>query len=221
VRHDLARKPPPVAGVEIQAEKPKGDFCSELQAGLWNTWRLRFRSDREFPGLYIRISTKSAGSGLAFRPRTALFAQLEEEIRLKTMRYLMAMLAIAGVVVSVLALRVHYSTDAEPCSINERWDCGIVNHSPFAEIARIPVAAIGVAGYLALAGLAFLRQRALTFLAAGAGLGFALWLTFIEEYVLQVWCLYCVISLGIIVLITLLSLGWLAEEYIALKRAAC
>jgi uncharacterized membrane protein len=137
------------------------------------------------------------------------------------MRYLMAMLAIAGVVVSVLALRVHYSTDAEPCSINERWDCGIVNHSPFAEIARIPVAAIGVAGYLALAGLAFLRQRALTFLAAGAGLGFALWLTFIEEYVLQVWCLYCVISLGIIVLITLLSLGWLAEEYIALKRAAC
>jgi uncharacterized membrane protein len=139
---------------------------------------------------------------------------------MKTMRYLMAMLAIAGVVVSILALHVHYSTETQPCSINEKWDCGVVNHSPFAEIAHIPVAAIGIAGYLALAGLAFLRQRALTFLAAEAGLGFALWLTFIEEYVLQVWCLYCVISLGVIVLITLLSLGWLAEEYIALKRAA-
>ena len=139
---------------------------------------------------------------------------------MKTMRYLMAMLAIAGVVVSILALHVHYSTETQPCSINEKWDCGVVNHSPFAEIAHIPVAAIGIAGYLALAGLAFLRQRALTFLAAEAGLGFALWLTFIEEYVLQVWCLYCVISLGGIVLITLLSLGWLAEEYIALKRAA-
>jgi uncharacterized membrane protein len=136
------------------------------------------------------------------------------------MRYLMAMLAIAGVVVSILALHVHYSTETQPCSINEKWDCGVVNHSPFAEIAHIPVAAIGIAGYLALAGLAFLRQRALTFLAAEAGLGFALWLTFIEEYVLQVWCLYCVISLGVIVLITLLSLGWLAEEYIGLKRAA-
>jgi uncharacterized membrane protein len=139
---------------------------------------------------------------------------------MKTMRYLMAMLAIAGVVVSILALHVHYSTETQPCSINEKWDCGVVNHSPFAEIAHIPVADIGIAGYLALAGLAFLRQRALTFLAAEAGLGFALWLTFIEEYVLQVWCLYCVISLGVIVLITLLSLGWLAEEYIALKRAA-
>lgn len=139
---------------------------------------------------------------------------------MKTMRYLLAMLAIAGVAVSILALRVHYSTETQPCSINEKWDCGVVNHSPFAEIEHIPVAVIGIAGYLALAGLAFLRQRALTFLSAGVGLGFALWLTFIEEYVLQVWCLYCVISQVIIALITLLSLYWLAEEYIALKRAA-
>ena len=139
---------------------------------------------------------------------------------MKTMRYLLAMLAIAGVVVSILALRVHYSTETQPCSINEKWDCGVVNHSPFAEIEHIPVAVIGIAGYLALAGLAFLRQRALTFLSAGVGLGFALWLTFIEEYVLQVWCLYCVISQVIIALITLLSLYWLAQEYIALKRAA-
>jgi uncharacterized membrane protein len=51
------------------------------------------------------------------------------------------------------------------------------------------------------------------------GLGFALWLTFIEEYVLMVWCLYCVISQVAIGLITFLSLGWLAAEYIALKRA--
>jgi len=78
---------------------------------------------------------------------------------MKTMRYLMAMLAIAGVVVSMLALHVHYSTETQPCSINEKWDCGVVNHSPFAEIAHIPVAAIGIAGYLALAGLAFWPQR--------------------------------------------------------------
>ncbi|MGA7830998.1 MAG: vitamin K epoxide reductase family protein [Terracidiphilus sp.] len=139
---------------------------------------------------------------------------------MKTMRYLMAMLAIAGVAVSVLALRVHYSTDIQPCSINEKWDCGIVNHSPFAEIAHIPVAVMGILGYLALAGLALARQRVLVAGAAMIGLGFALWLTFIEEYVLQVWCLYCVISQVIIALITLLSLGWLAEEYLALKRAA-
>jgi uncharacterized membrane protein len=82
------------------------------------------------------------------------------------------------------------------------------------------VAVMGILGYLALAGLALARHRVLVAGAAMIGLGFALWLTFIEEYVLQVWCLYCVISQVIIALITLLSLCWLAEEYLALKRAA-
>jgi uncharacterized membrane protein len=135
------------------------------------------------------------------------------------MRYLIVILALAGVVVSALALRVHYCTDTQPCSINEKWDCGIVNHSPYAMIGQVPVAALGIAAYAALAILALARQRALVFLAALAGLGFALRLTFIEEYVLQVWCLYCVISQMVIALITLLSLGWVGAEYLELKRA--
>ena len=135
------------------------------------------------------------------------------------MRYLIAILALAGVVVSALALHVHYCTDTQPCSINEKWDCGIVNHSPYAEIEGVPVSVIGIAGYLALAGLAFWRQRALVFLAALVGLGFALRLTYIEEYVLQVWCLYCVISQVVIAVITLLGLGWVTAEYLVLKRA--
>jgi len=139
---------------------------------------------------------------------------------LKIIRYVIALLALAGAVVSALALYVHYSTETQPCSINEKWDCGVVNHSPFAEIMHIPVAVIGIAGYLALTGLALARRRILLTGAAFFGLGFALWLTFIEEYVLQVWCLYCVIQQVLIVLIVLLSLGWLAEEYLALKRAA-
>jgi vitamin-K-epoxide reductase (warfarin-sensitive) len=139
----------------------------------------------------------------------------------KIMGYLIAALALAGVVTSVLALRVHASTETQPCSINQKWDCGMVNHSSFAEIAHMPVAAIGIAGYLVLGGLALRRQRFLTFFAALVGLGFALRLTLIEEYVLQVWCLYCVISQVIIALIALLSLGWLAAEYWSLKRTAC
>lgn len=137
---------------------------------------------------------------------------------MKTMSYLIALLALAGTVVSVLALQVHYSTGTEPCSINERWDCGIVNHSSFAVIGHMPVAIIGIAGYLAIAGLALLRRRYLLLLAVLVGLGFALRLTFIEEYVLMVWCLYCVISQVIIGLITLLSLGWFTSEYLILCR---
>ena len=136
------------------------------------------------------------------------------------MRFAIAFLAVAGAVVSALALQVHYSTATEPCSINEKWDCGVVNHSPFAVVGHVPVAAIGIAGYLALVALALTRQRFLLHVAALVGLIFALRLTFIEEFDLLVWCLYCAISQGIIALISLLSLGWLGVEYFGLKRGS-
>lgn len=129
-------------------------------------------------------------------------------IRLIPMRYFILILALLGVAVSSLALRVHYSTGTEPCSINETWDCGVVNHSPFAEIEHVPVAAIGIAGYLLLALLALLRRRVILSVLAVCALAFSLYLTGIEKDVLQVYCLYCVISLGVISIITLLSLWW-------------
>lgn len=135
------------------------------------------------------------------------------------MRYLILFLTLAGVVVSAMALRVHYDTGTEPCSINEKWDCGVVNHSPFAEIAHVPVAAVGIVGYLLLAGLALTRRRGITFGIAVIGLCFALYLSHIERDVLTVWCLYCVISQVIIALVTLLSLGSLAMERYLLNRA--
>ena len=125
------------------------------------------------------------------------------------MRYFILFLAIAGVVVSYLALRVHYSNETQPCDINAHWDCGVVNHSPFSMIGPIPVAGLGIAGYALIGVLALLRRRALLLAAAIVGLGFALYLSHIEKDVLEVWCLYCVISQGLILLITLLSAGWL------------
>jgi vitamin-K-epoxide reductase (warfarin-sensitive) len=136
------------------------------------------------------------------------------------MRYLVAVLALAGAVVSGLALQVHYSTATEPCSINAKWDCGIVNHSPFAVMGHVPVAAIGIAGYLLLGVLALMRQRFVLFLAATAAFVFAFRLSMIEEFALGVWCLYCVISQGIIALMLLLSLGWFTAEYLGLRRGA-
>ncbi|MDE3200482.1 MAG: vitamin K epoxide reductase [Acidobacteriota bacterium] len=136
------------------------------------------------------------------------------------MRYLIAVLAIAGAIVSGLALQVHYSTATEPCDINAHWDCGVVNHSPFAVMGHVPIAAIGIGGYLLLGLLAFMRKRFLLFLLATAAFFFAFRLSMIEEFALGVWCLYCVISQGVIALIMLLSLGWFTAEYLGLKKAA-
>jgi len=124
------------------------------------------------------------------------------------MRYVLVVLAALGIMVSALALREHYRTEGDsPCSINERWDCGIVNHSPYAMLAGIPVAALGIAGYLLMGALAWRRAYRVVLTAALAGLAFSLYLAHIEAHVLGVWCIYCVISLGIISLIALLALG--------------
>ena len=135
------------------------------------------------------------------------------------MRYLIAVLAIAGIVVSVLALQVHFSTDSAPCSINEKWDCGIVNHSPYAVIYGVPVAALGIAGYLLITILALVRRRGLLLVAALTGMAFALYLTHVEASVLGVWCLYCVISQGVIAAITLLAIGWIVGHTMRTRPA--
>jgi uncharacterized membrane protein len=84
-----------------------------------------------------------------------------------------------------------------------------VNHSPFAVIGPVPVAAIGIAGYAVMMVLALARRKRLVLAAAVVGLGFSLYLTHIEKDVLMVWCVYCVSSLGIISLITLASVAWI------------
>ncbi|MGC1782605.1 MAG: vitamin K epoxide reductase family protein [Acidobacteriaceae bacterium] len=121
------------------------------------------------------------------------------------MRIVIFLLAVAGIVVSSLAWQVHYSNKVEPCDINARWDCGVVNHSRFSMVGPVPVAAIGAVGYLAIALLALFRRRRWTLVFALIGLGYALYLSHIEASLLQVWCLYCVISQGIIALIALLA----------------
>jgi uncharacterized membrane protein len=123
------------------------------------------------------------------------------------LRFLVFFLAVCGVVVSALALHVHYSTDIQPCSINAKWDCGIVNHSRFSEIKHVPVAAIGIAGYTVLGVLALFRRRRTLLAASLIALAFSLYLTDIEAHKLQVWCLYCVISQGIIACLTLLAIA--------------
>ena len=120
------------------------------------------------------------------------------------MKYVLLVLAIVGIAASSLALREHYRTDVSPCDINERWDCGIVNHSPYAMIHGVPVAVIGIAGYLVLGILSLRRAYRLMLAGALAGLAFSLYLAHIENHVLGVWCVYCAISLGTISVITLL-----------------
>ena len=134
------------------------------------------------------------------------------------MRWLLIVLAVAGIVVSSLALREHYRTDTSPCKINERWDCGTVNHSPYAMLFGIPVAVIGMAGYLLIAVLAARKAYAWMLPFVIGAFTFAVHLADVESMVLGVWCIYCVISLGIISLLTLLVVGTVITDSVKRPR---
>ena len=131
------------------------------------------------------------------------------------MKYALVILSVLGIIASSLALREHYREYGDsPCSINERWDCGVVNHSPYAMLGPIPVAAVGIIGYILMAGIGFMRWYRLLLVPTFAGLAFSLYLANIEAHVLGVWCVYCVISLGIISLMSLLTLFAVISQFV-------
>jgi uncharacterized membrane protein len=122
-----------------------------------------------------------------------------------------AVLAVCGIAVSSVSLQHHYATSKTAfCDIGEAFNCDIVNRSEYSSIRGIPVALIGMLGYASLAVLATIyrarRQTpSLLFGAAGTGLAFALYLTYIEGHVLGVWCILCLTSLVTISTTTLLA----------------
>ena len=120
-----------------------------------------------------------------------------------------SLLAAVGMVLSAVSLKNHYSGEkTEYCDLGDTFNCDLVNRSVYSHIGPVPVAAIGLVGYAALFALSRLRRRGATvlmLLGALAGLVFALYLTYVEAYVLGVWCILCLGSLAAIVGITILA----------------
>lgn len=124
------------------------------------------------------------------------------------MRYVIAVLALAGIVVSCLALARRYDPPVQPIEIvHSHWNSSYVNQSPYAEVRGVPVAVLGIAGYSLLVLFALLRYTVLMAYLSGIGVAYAFYLTNIEAQILRVWCVYHVASLILIVLIAFLVFG--------------
>jgi len=131
--------------------------------------------------------------------------------RAKIIFALIAICAAVGMAVSSVSLYHHYgSSKTSYCDLGENFNCDIVNRSTYSTVFGIPDALIGIVGYTGLLGLATrYRMQARTpivlLLASLAGLAFALYLTYVEAFVLATWCILCLSSLAMILVITALS----------------
>lgn len=125
---------------------------------------------------------------------------------------IIAIVAVLGIAVSSVSLDHHFrKSKTSYCDFGQSFNCDIVNRSEYSSIAGIPVALIGILGYIALLAFATVyRAKAETpgiLLAASVGgLAFALYLTYVEKFILGVWCVLCLTSLAAILTIAVLAI---------------
>ncbi len=124
-----------------------------------------------------------------------------------------AVLSSLGIVVSGYLASKRLLGGSLACT---RWaQCDEVNNSIYAKIHGIPVSFIGLAGYLLLLLLAVAALRSdghvrrrmllLCLLCSLGGVGFSIYLTYIEVYVIEALCSWCVASAIIISLLAIVG----------------
>ena len=126
---------------------------------------------------------------------------------LRQHHYLILLAAIVGLIASLLSLDLHYSSFSSFCTISEKINCDVVNRGPYSEILGVPIALLGVLGYAALIlfvlfepslrdTLSFTDQDWWLYLViiTAAMLLFAIYLSMLEAFVIEAYCILCLTS---------------------------
>jgi uncharacterized membrane protein len=125
-----------------------------------------------------------------------------------------AAIALTGVFVALYMLL--YKLGAFGTILCGTGGCEVVQNSPWAYFLGVPVAAWGLAGYMAMLGAAMAgvqpRFAASRWVAAvlvaltSAALLFSIYLSYLEEFVIGAWCQWCILSAVLSLLGFLLAL---------------
>ncbi len=101
--------------------------------------------------------------------------------------------AVAGLAIATYLTVAHYAGAEPVCAISH--GCATVQKSSYAELIGIPVAVLGLLGYVAILGSLVKdteTTRSITALLAICGLAFSAWLTYVEIWELEAICIWCV-----------------------------
>ena len=121
--------------------------------------------------------------------------------------FVIAAIALAGVGIATYLVYVHYA-GIQPFCVSGGGGCEKVQTSDYAKLAGIPVADLGLAGYIAILGSLFVRGdtgRMAGALIALSGFGFSLYLTYREIFTIKAICQWCVASAVLMTLLAILT----------------
>ncbi|HEY7345595.1 MAG TPA: vitamin K epoxide reductase family protein [Gaiella sp.] len=129
----------------------------------------------------------------------------------RALRVAVALVALAGVAVAGYLTYVHYQPDALICTSG--GGCETVQESSYAELAGIPVALLGLLGYAAVLVLVAWDSELARTLAAAIALtaaGFAVYLIVLQAFVIDAWCVWCLVNDLVIVPLLAITTVWRA-----------
>lgn len=127
----------------------------------------------------------------------------------RALRITMIVLTVLGVGLASYLTYIHYAGIKPLCGKNG-GGCEIVQTSQYSKLVGVPVALIGLLGYIAILGSLLVPESETSRLATVAftvvGFGFSAYLTYRELFSIHHICEYCVSSAGLITIIMCLSI---------------
>jgi uncharacterized membrane protein len=140
----------------------------------------------------------------------------------KKLLWIVIILALLGVVDAAYLTLLHVTgTTSSFCETSETFDCSTVASSKYAELHGVPLAMFGLLGYGGIAVLAFhllqgVRGKIASannlFMLSFLALLFQGYFTFVEFFVIEALCLYCLISQAIVLGIAGVSFAVMQKE---------
>ena len=135
---------------------------------------------------------------------------------------LIQLIAIPGLLLSYYMLLYHNGDLIASCGVSSWEDCGAVSgpNAAYSSIGPVPVALIGLLGYLFIFGIIWLRDwfdavdaNLPEILVATTGLAFlfSLYLTYLEAFVIDAFCRFCIISAVMATVLLGLAGGYLVH----------
>jgi uncharacterized membrane protein len=125
----------------------------------------------------------------------------------RTLRIVMIVLTVIGLSVASYLTYVHFAGIKPACTAGE--SCTKVQTSVYSKLAGVPVALMGLIGYIAILGSLLAPEtetsRFATLVFTLAGFGFSAYLTYRELFSIHAICEWCASSAGIMTILMLLS----------------